>query len=52
MPAIRATQPVWGLPTVALAVAAMLSACRALGFGEGLLLGATPASGLALAAAV
>ena len=37
---------------MALAVAALLSVCRALGFGEGLLLGATPASGLALAAAV
>ena len=52
MPATRATQPVWIPPAVALAVAALLSACRALGFGEGLLLGATPASGLALAAAV
>ena len=37
---------------VALAVVGLVSACRALGFGEGILLGATPASGLALGAAI
>lgn len=37
---------------VVLATFGLLSLCRALGFGEGLLLGATPASGLALGAAV
>ena len=40
------------LLVVALAVVALVSACRALGFGEGVLLGVTPASGLALGAAV
>ena len=40
------------LLVVALAVVVLVSACRALGFGEGILLGATPASGLALGAAV
>ncbi len=37
---------------VAGAVAAIAGACRLLGFGEGVLLGATPASGVALGAAV
>jgi signal transduction histidine kinase len=37
---------------VALGTFALASACRALGFGDGVLVGATPASGLALAAAV
>ncbi len=36
----------------ALAIFATLSACRAIGFGEGMLLGATPASGIAFAAAL
>ena len=40
------------LLVVALAVVVLVSVCRALGFGEGILLGATPASGLALGAAV
>jgi signal transduction histidine kinase len=40
------------LVVVMLGVAGLVTACRALGFGEGIILGATPASGLALAAAV
>ena len=42
----------WPLALVALAALGTVSACRALGFGEGVILGATPASGLALAAAL
>ena len=45
------TQP-WWLIAVALSVAGLLCLCRALGFGEGVVLGATPASAVALAAAV
>jgi signal transduction histidine kinase len=40
------------LIAVALGVAALVLASRALGFGEGILLAATPASGVALAAAL
>jgi signal transduction histidine kinase len=40
------------LIAVALCVAALVLASRALGFGEGILLAATPASGVALAAAL
>ena len=50
--AVRILSRPWPLVVVALAVAGLVSACRALGFGEGVLLGATPASGLALGAAV
>jgi len=49
---MRGTDRPWLLLVVALAVVALVSACRALGFGEGVTLGATPASGLALGAAV
>ncbi len=53
MPAeMRAKHRPWPAVLVAMAVAATLVACRALGFGEGVLLGATPASGIALAAAL
>ena len=49
---IRSVSGPWPLLVVGLGVAGLLLACRALGFGEGVLLGATPASGLALGAAV
>jgi signal transduction histidine kinase len=52
MPALRLSSrpsPLW---VVALGVLGLVSTCRALGFGEGIILGATPASGLALGAAV
>lgn len=41
---------VWSLLAVIFCTVFLISLCRALGFGEGILLGATPASGLALAA--
>src|SRR5687768_9499751 len=41
---------VWQPIVVAAGIMALVSVCRALGFGEGVILGATPASGLALAA--
>ena len=50
--ALRGVNSLLQLLVVALAVAGILLVCRALGFGEGVLLGATPASGLALGAAV
>jgi signal transduction histidine kinase len=51
-PAIRSADYHWPLSFIALAVLALVSACRAFGFGEGVLLGVTPASGLALGAGV
>lgn len=48
----RAFEPLWPAIAVAFGVAALVGASRLLGFGAGVLLGATPASGLALAAAV
>jgi signal transduction histidine kinase len=42
----RAWQPI----VMTAGVVALVSVCRALGFGEGVILGATPASGMALAA--
>ena len=48
----RLADRLWPLLLVAVTVLALVSACRALGFGQGVLLGATPASGLALGAAV
>ncbi len=52
MAAKRALEALWPTILVAFAVAALVGASRLLGFGAGVLLGATPASGLALAAAV
>ena len=49
---IRSVSGPWPLLVVGLGVAGLLLACRALGFGEGVSLGATPASGLALGAAI
>lgn len=49
---LRATAGLGSKFGLVLSLAGVLLACRALGFGAGLLLGATPASGLALAAAL
>ena len=52
MPATRLSSRFWPLLAVTMGVLGLVSTCRALGFGEGIILGATPASGLALGAAV
>lgn len=49
---LRSNAAPGSLIVIVLILAAMLLACRALGFGAGVLLGATPASGLALAVAL